>query len=161
MEDHIRQSNLIENINDPAFDIQGMLAWEFTEGLTELSIIDICKIQSLLTELQPELFFKEKGHTRSEARMNVRVGGKACPSWWVVDELLYNWVLDMQEHWRTLDPIKMHIRFEKIHPFVDGNGRTGRILLWWHEQKLGREPTMFWVDSKYDEYYPLFDEGRS
>ena len=26
----------------------------------------------------------------------------------------------------------LHVKYEKIHPFVDGNGRTGRIFMnWW------------------------------
>jgi Fic family protein len=30
-----------------------------------------------------------------------------------------------------------HVRFEDLHPFEDGNGRTGRLIYLWHRQKLG------------------------
>ena len=35
-----------------------------------------------------------------------------------------------------------HIRFERIHPFNDGNGRTGRILMNYHLLKLGLAPVL-------------------
>lgn len=36
-----------------------------------------------------------------------------------------------------------HAFFEMVHPFIDGNGRTGRCLLWALEVNLGFEPTLF------------------
>ena len=32
-----------------------------------------------------------------------------------------------------------HFAFEKAHPFLDGNGRVGRILMNWHLKRLGFE----------------------
>jgi Fic family protein len=49
----------------------------------------------------------------------------------LLQQLLENWATFMQEH-SDIDPlIRMavqHYQFEAIHPFADGNGRTGRIL---------------------------------
>lgn len=66
----------------------------------------------------------------------------------------YNW----SELFHNL--AKHHIEFENIHPFVDGNGRTGRLLLIYEMISIGLLP----VDIRYEErsrYYAAIKAYRS
>lgn len=87
----------------------------------------------------------------------------------VIRDLLTNWERFLHDE-DDLDPlIKMavsHYQFEAIHPFYDGNGRSGRILnvLYLIEQKLLTLPILylsrFIVHNKQDYYRLLNDVTR-
>jgi Fic family protein len=50
----------------------------------------------------------------------------------------------------------MHTRFVKIHPFVDGNGRTGRLLLIFELMKVGYPPAIIRKEDRLA-YYDVLD----
>lgn len=72
-----------------------------------------------------------------------------------MEELLRNY-LSSEEHIIT-KLARFHIKFEEIHPFIDGNGRTGRLIVNLELMKAGYPP----IDIKFTDriaYYNAFDE---
>ena len=72
-----------------------------------------------------------------------------------MEELLHAFV-ESTEHIVT-KLARFHIEFEGIHPFIDGNGRTGRLLINLELMKAGYPP----IDIKFTDrisYYNAFDE---
>ncbi len=61
----------------------------------------------------------------------VRVGNYVAPDWQDVEELMKEFITFL--HKTRLNPVELaaraHYRFEKIHPFGDGNGRIGRLIM--------------------------------
>lgn len=148
---HIHESNLIEDIDSLEAMGQSCIAWAYLEKQKELSHSVICKVQKIITLHQKDLRPDQRGYYRILSQTNVTIGGKRATSWTLVKHMMDNWLLDYAE----LDPKEAHIRFEHIHPFVDGNGRTGRMLMWWHERQLGKEPTLI-LAAEREEYYKWF-----
>ena len=72
-----------------------------------------------------------------------------------MEQLLHDFV-ERKEHIVT-KLARFHIEFEGIHPFIDGNGRTGRLLVNFELMKKGYPP----IDIKFADrvsYYNAFDE---
>ena len=151
MKRYIRESNLIEGIDDPAEDRRSYFAWNRFKKVSLVSQPELLSLHRRITHKQ--LPPHQSGHYR---QIMVRVGDHIPPEPWLAMGQMYNLLAELMEHPETMDPIKTHVRFETIHPFVDGNGRTGRMLLWWHELHLGRTPTLFYNAEKWEVYYPLF-----
>ena len=60
-------------------------------------------------------------------------GGMTPPPWVEVESAMSDWISSLSGIDKVEYPIEFiaeaHSSFERIHPFLDGNGRTGRLLL--------------------------------
>lgn len=148
----IRESNLIEGFDNPLMDADAWTTCVWLKGSLRLPLNDrvIQKLNSRLTERQPELN-DWRGTYRSRSRVKVTVAGQPTADPAQVDRLMEEWI----ENWYRLDPKESHIQFEKIHPFIDGNGRTGRMLMWARQSMLGQPLTQI-TRKNVAEYYDWF-----
>lgn len=66
-------------------------------------------------------------------KVNVRVGNYICPIWGEVPGLMKEFVEWYNDEKKQLHPFELaalvHLKFVKIHPFRDGNGRMTRLLM--------------------------------
>jgi len=153
------ESNKIEGVYDAQSLDQALFAWEYCIAQDELSIGVILKTHKILMLHQP-LFPDEKGYLRE---VPVYIGGREAMHHSQLRGALQAWTTrsNLMVHYpgsRISDDIKLHhVEYERIHPFVDGNGRTGRIFMNWQRVKAGLDIDIIYENEKYD-YYKWFKE---
>lgn len=134
----LKESNAIEGDFDKDSLRQAAYAWEFLKEQEELNIDVILRIHKILM-LHQNLMPNQKGYFRN---CQVWIGGRQGIDWQRIPAAMGEWCLDAMTSIKVPGKfgsnIKLdHIEFEKIHPFVDGNGRTGRILMLWQRVRAG------------------------
>jgi Fic family protein len=125
---------------------------------------DIFKLHRLLAET-----VMDQGEAGRYRTIAVRVGRHVPPPAADVSGLMF----ELLEWWNgksfELSPVLssaiLHYQFEHIHPFADGNGRTGRALALWELYRRGFDNHhIFSVDEYYWEdrpaYYAALDTVR-
>ena len=98
---------------------------------------------------------------------NVRVGEHIAPQSHLVPQLmseLFEWLKESDEH-ILLKSCIFHYEFEFIHPFVDGNGRIGRlwqsVILYNYNPLFASLPTESIVRNHQEEYYKALENSTA
>ena len=97
------------------------------------------------------------GRFRSKGEY-VRVGTHIAPAPEHLELMLENVLIDYTSDLNTyfLDKIALyHLKFESIHPFCDGNGRLGRVIINFQLLQLGL-PRIIIRNSEKERYYQAF-----
>ncbi len=139
-------------------------AYELMLSLNPLSVDDLLRAHGLMMKgLVPE-----NGRFRSgsvgifDGRNNlVHVAPPASSVPYLISSL-FSWYQRSGLH-PLIKSAVFHYEFEYIHPFQDGNGRTGRM---WHSMLLGVWKEMFFwlpveelIQSRQSDYYEAFNES--
>lgn len=133
VEEFLRESNAIERVYDDDSLRQAVLAFNYLMKQKELTH-DVIKKTHKILMLNQSLLPNEKGYYRV---VPVWIGGKQV-RWENIEVFLYDWIDDMNfiadisKDSLEKQSKAFHVEYERIHPFVDGNGRTGRMFMnWW------------------------------
>ena len=136
------------------FDITGESAKIFIPNSMKISpgiVLDIHR--KLLENLNPRI----AGKIRT---VDVWVGNKKCMDSDDIELTLQAWCNSYALE-TTEEKIKIaHVKFEKMHPFEDGNGRTGRILMNLQRLKYGLPVLVIHEGDEQMAYYKWFREGK-
>jgi Fic family protein len=127
-----------------------------SKPVTVTSILDFHK--TLLTGIRDDWAGRFRSG-REWVRVGAHVGANPDFVEQLVKELVSNY--KKQDNRYFLDKIAwFHAEFETIHPFNDGNGRLGRVLINQQLMALGFPSVIVQNKSKHTNYYPAFDSYR-
>ena len=117
LKDFVRESNRIEGIYSH-LDTE----IEAHERLLSLEIIEVSALEEFVETIAPGMILRRKvGH-------DVRVGNHiAPPGGHKIEEKLMHILSCMG----PVGVYQTHLDYETLHPFTDGNGRSGRALWLW------------------------------
>jgi len=114
-----------------------------TEGHNKVFLQMLKKNEKITKELLLQWHQNIFGETKSDIAGKfrdylVRVGPHLAPDWQDVENLMKDFIEFIHKN-KKMNSVELagraHYQFEKIHPFGDGNGRIGRLLMnfiLWH-----------------------------
>jgi len=153
IEEFLSESNKIEEVFDEDSLTQALHAWDYLSKQKEMSIGVVLKTHKILM-LHQLLLPSEKGYFR---QVNVRVGNHICPDWTLVPSLFSDWLKQWGNAKKAGDIKQAHIELNKIHIFLDGNGRTSRMIMNYQRLKAGLSLLIIHTGKEQMAYYKWWD----
>lgn len=151
----LEESNKIEGVYDEDSLKQAKHAWKYLIAQPKLDGGVILKTHKILM-LHQKLLPNQKGYWR---RVPVWIGGREALDWHMVPDQIAQWLAIVDGLKTAQFPAEWikqcHVMYENIHPFVDGNGRTGRMFMNFMRLKAGL-PVMVVFEEDKQEYYKWF-----
>lgn len=111
--------------------------------------------ESLILGLHLRLMNGIRSDAGQYRRQPVRIVGARVPlaNWQKIPSLVQRFIADIGESDDLISELAIsHARFEQIHPFSDGNGRTGRLLMLAQALSSGYMPPLIVKERKYAYY---------
>lgn len=149
-EEFLRESNAIEEVWDAQSLVDAGIAWKYIKSQKTLTTSAIKKMHRLL--MRGKL---EKEYLGFYRDVPVHVGGRDVTPAFYINEFMQEWTKEANMEMNEMEIAHHHIRYEYIHPFIDGNGRTGRMLFNWQRMRNGFPIVTIWEKHK-NKYYAWF-----
>jgi len=127
------------------------------EPLTEWSIKNLHRL--VLKNIDTE----NAGVYRHE---NVLISGAKHrpPEHFLIKDQMESMIARHGGEWQRLHPVEraalLHIELARIHPFIDGNGRTARLLMNFELLKFGFPPAIIKAETR-PQYYDALDKAHT
>lgn len=172
----LRESNAIEGVFDEKCLAAALDAWDYLMTKDEMTLAVVRQTHQILMrdreawddDMASVMGLEGIGRFRT---MMVYIGNKPALNAVKIEEYLENWCASMNSEglrnvpdhvtdppaFREQNSRSLHIEYELIHPFMDGNGRTGRMFMNWWRLKANLPLLVIHVGDEQMAYYKWFE----